>query len=62
MSLAMITDYDTWADHPVDTATVLSTMAENLGKIREILKRALPSIPEKRENCECPRILDLAGA
>lgn len=62
VSLAMITDYDTWADHPVDTATVLSTMADNLDKIREILKRTLPSIPEKRAKCECPHTLDLAGA
>ena len=62
LSLAMITDYDTWADHPVDTATVLSTMEENMNKIREILGRALPLIPEMRVKCDCSHALELAGA
>ena len=29
-SLAMITDYDVWAEEPVDIGTVLRVMAENL--------------------------------
>jgi 5'-methylthioadenosine phosphorylase len=62
LSLATITDYDIWSDHPVDTSTVLATMAENIDKVREILRRALPRIPEKRVSCDCPRTLEQAGA
>ncbi|HRU11062.1 MAG TPA: S-methyl-5'-thioadenosine phosphorylase, partial [Methanomassiliicoccales archaeon] len=32
-SLATITDYDVWAEHPVDTATVLRIMAENADRV-----------------------------
>lgn len=62
LSLAMITDYDTWSDHPVDTATVMKTMAENIDKIRALLTGAIPEIPEKRDQCDCGRTLELAGA
>lgn len=62
VSLAMITDYDTWSTHPVDTATVLATMAENMDKVRGILRAGLPNIPEKREKCDCLSALDRAGA
>lgn len=62
VSLAMITDYDTWSDHPVDTATVLATMADNMDKIRSMLRGSLPLIPENRERCACSRALEMAGA
>ncbi|QLH74401.1 MAG: S-methyl-5'-thioadenosine phosphorylase [Methanomassiliicoccales archaeon] len=61
-SLAMITDYDVWADHPVDTATVLRTMSENVDKIRALISSALPKIPEERKKCACPDTLRAAGA
>ncbi|MBC7108836.1 MAG: S-methyl-5'-thioadenosine phosphorylase [Methanomassiliicoccales archaeon] len=61
VSLAMITDYDVWAEKPVDTATVLRTMNENIDKIRRLIIRTLPLIPKKREKCECPKTLELAG-
>ena len=62
VSLAMITDYDTWSEHPVDTATVMATMTENMDKIKEILKRGIAKIPEKRTECDCPHTLEQAGA
>ena len=61
-SLAMITDYDVWADHPVDTATILRTMAENVDKIRTLIEAALPKIPAVRRKCPCPDTLKAAGA
>lgn len=61
-SLAMITDYDVWADHPVDTATILRTMAENVDKIRTLIEVALPKIPAVRKKCPCPDALKAAGA
>jgi 5'-methylthioadenosine phosphorylase len=61
-SLAMITDYDVWADHPVDTATILRTMAENVDKIRTLIESALPKIPSVRKKCDCADALKAAGA
>jgi 5'-methylthioadenosine phosphorylase len=61
-SLAMITDYDVWADHPVDTASILRTMAENVDKIRTLIEAALPKIPAVRKKCPCPDSLKAAGA
>ncbi len=61
-SLAMITDYDVWADHPVDTATVIRTMTENIDKIRSLITETLPKIPEERKACLCCRTLEDAGA
>ncbi len=62
VSLAMITDYDVWAEHPVDVDTVLRTMSENLDKIRTLIVSALPKIPEERMVCECYEALKSAGA
>ena len=62
LSLGMITDYDVWADHPVDTATVTRTMSENIQKIRDLLSSALPEVPEERKSCDCPQALKQAGA
>ena len=62
LSLAMITDYDVWADKPVDAKTVLNTMAENVDKIRKLVTSAIPKIPAERENCRCSKSLESAGA
>ena len=62
VSLAMITDYDVWAEHPVDVDTVLKTMTENLDKIRTLIVSALPKIPKERKVCECHEALKAAGA
>lgn len=61
-SLAMITDYDVWAEEPVDISTVLRVMAENVDKVRSLISAALPEIPEKRKKCPCPNTLKEAGA
>ncbi|MFP4170181.1 MAG: S-methyl-5'-thioadenosine phosphorylase [Methanomassiliicoccales archaeon] len=62
LSLGMITDYDVWAEEPVDAATVKRTMAENIQRIRDLLSSALPEIPLERERCDCPHTLEQAGA
>jgi 5'-methylthioadenosine phosphorylase len=62
VSLAMITDYDVWAEHPVDVDTILRTMAENLDKMRTLIVSTLPMIPKARKVCECHQALKAAGA
>jgi 5'-methylthioadenosine phosphorylase len=61
-SLAMVTDYDVWAEEAVDTATVLRTMAENVDKLQKLMSAALPKIPEARKKCTCADVLKEAGA
>jgi 5'-methylthioadenosine phosphorylase len=62
LSLAMITDYDVWAERPVDVSTVLETMAANQGRLKALLSAAIPKVPESRAACECPSALKAAGA
>lgn len=50
-SLAMITDYDVWADKPVNVAEVFNTMRENAGKIQKIVENAIVQL-SKRPACE----------
>jgi 5'-methylthioadenosine phosphorylase len=61
-SLAMITDYDVWAERPVDTATILRIMAENVDRIRKLLSTTIPKVPEERKRCACGSVLADAGA
>ena len=61
-SLATITDYDVWAEEPVDTATVLRTMAESIDRVRTLISATLEKIPVERNACECPNALKEAGA
>jgi 5'-methylthioadenosine phosphorylase len=39
-NLAMVTDYDVWADKPVNMEEVLKTMAANAGKITSIIEES----------------------
>lgn len=61
-SLAMITDYDVWAERPVDTSTILRTMSENMDRIRMLISNTLPRIPAERKRCDCSKVLEEAGA
>lgn len=52
-SIAQITDYDVWADHPVTQEEVFSTLQKNLKRTQQLLKEVLPRIPEHRNGCTC---------
>ncbi|MDW5563085.1 MAG: S-methyl-5'-thioadenosine phosphorylase [Methanomassiliicoccus sp.] len=60
-SLATITDYDVWAEEPVDLPTVLRVMEENVEKVQRLMAAALPKIPVERTKCACSRTLKDAG-
>ncbi|MGD0057295.1 MAG: S-methyl-5'-thioadenosine phosphorylase [Methanomassiliicoccales archaeon] len=61
VSLAMITDYDVWAEKPVNAETVIKTMAENVDKIRRLVTNGIPKIPAERRKCSCSKSLESAG-
>ncbi len=52
-SVAMITDYDVWADKPVSLEEVLETMNRNVGKVRRLISEVIPLISEERDGCPC---------
>ncbi len=60
VALAMVTDFDVWADRPVDTHEILATMRKNVDGMARVLARMLPSLLEAPE-CACARALDQAG-
>ena len=58
-TIATVTDYDVWADKPVDTSEVLKVIKENEEKVPRILQDALPVIAGARK-CSCGRRLENA--
>jgi len=61
-TLALVTDYDVWADKPVTADEVAQVMRENTEKARKVLYEVIPSLPAEPEGdkCSCCRSLDTA--
>ena len=59
VSVAMVTDYDVWADKPVSTQGILETLQENSANFKRLIMEALPGIPEER-TCGCGEALKTA--
>lgn len=58
VSMATITDFDVWVQHPVSSQDILTKLQENLGKVRTIIKDLVLMIPESRTRCSCGTSLD----
>lgn len=58
-TIALVTDYDVWAEHPVTATEVVETQRRNIESARKLLYEAIPKIPEKR-GCTCASVLDNA--
>ncbi|BAN90653.1 S-methyl-5'-thioadenosine phosphorylase [Aeropyrum camini] len=62
-TLAMVTDYDVWADRPVTAEEVERVMISNVERARRMLYDVIPKLkgePEA-ERCSCCRALDTAA-
>lgn len=61
-TLAMVTDYDVWADHPVTAEEVERIMKQNVSRAREILYKVIPHLAGEpgTGKCSCCRALDIA--
>ena len=59
-NMAMVTDYDVWADNPVNVAEVIKTMKENAGKISDIVAEASKRLHTCGRDCECQQAADEA--
>ncbi len=56
VSVAMVTDYDVWADKPVSTKEVVETMLENAAHFKKLILESIPEIPLER-TCHCGEAL-----
>ncbi len=55
-SVAMITDYDVWAEKPVTAKEVIRTMTQNVENFRRLIMEIMPAIPRERK-CSCEEAL-----
>ncbi|HTW39778.1 MAG TPA: S-methyl-5'-thioadenosine phosphorylase [Thermoplasmata archaeon] len=58
--LAMVTDYDVWADRPVEAREIVETMHKNAERMRRILAALVPKLATA-PTCRCAHALDDAG-
>ncbi|MCS7107634.1 MAG: S-methyl-5'-thioadenosine phosphorylase [Acidilobaceae archaeon] len=60
-TLAMVTDYDVWAERPVTAEEVTKVMSSNVERARKILYEVIPQLGEPEEKkCSCCKALDHA--
>jgi len=59
LGIAMITDYDVWAEKPVTAHEVEKVMSENIEKVKKLLYQLVPKVPKERK-CYCAKYLDEA--
>ncbi len=60
LSIATVTDYDVWADHPVTSAEIIETLAKNVEKTKKLIADIVPAIPAARSKCGCGHALESA--
>jgi 5'-methylthioadenosine phosphorylase len=60
-SIATVTDYDVWKDHPVCVDDIIKTMKGNIENIKRIIAETVVKIPKERA-CECKTALKSAFA
>ena len=59
--IATITDYDVWAEQPVNFEEIKRVMGQNLDNTKRILQEIIPKISAERQ-CECKDALKGSGA
>ncbi|HYA58208.1 MAG TPA: S-methyl-5'-thioadenosine phosphorylase [Thermoplasmata archaeon] len=60
VALAMVTDFDVWADRPVEAREIVTTMQRNVDRMRKVLAVLLPKAGAA-PTCSCANALDQAG-
>jgi len=60
-SIATVTDYDVWKDHPVCVDDIVKTMKGNIEIVKSIIKQAVEKMPTESA-CDCQNALKGAFA
>ena len=58
--LAMVTDFDVWAERPVEAREIVETMQRNVAQMGRLLVQLLPRAADPAK-CTCAHALDHAG-
>ncbi|MGI0140990.1 MAG: S-methyl-5'-thioadenosine phosphorylase, partial [Thermoplasmata archaeon] len=58
--LAMVTDFDVWAERPVEVSEIIATMNRNVEQMQRILGQLLPTLAAE-PTCSCAHALDSAA-
>lgn len=58
-TIAMVTDYDVWAEKPVSSDDVVKTMNQNSARFKKIIMGIIPELP-KSVSCGCRTALENA--
>lgn len=61
LCLAMVTDFDVWADKPVEATEIVATMHRNAAAMRQVFEHLLPALSEGAPTCRCAHALDDAA-
>ncbi|MEM2024937.1 MAG: S-methyl-5'-thioadenosine phosphorylase [Desulfurococcaceae archaeon] len=61
-TIAMVTDYDVWAEKPVTAEEVVKTMNMNVNKVKKLIPRIIEALPSKPDEklCSCCKCLETA--
>ncbi len=59
VTLAMVTDYDVWAERPVDAKEITEVVRTNAGRMHRILESLIPRAATE-SRCLCPSALESA--
>jgi len=59
ISIALVTDYDVWAEKPVSHHEVLDVMKKNVEKAKKLIAATIERLPLERK-CECKEALKYA--
>ncbi len=51
-SIALVTDYDVWAENPVSVEEIISTMKKNVDKAKKLFSSVIPEIKSDAK-CDC---------
>ena len=58
LSMATITDYDVWANHPVTSAEIIEMLAKNVEKTKKLIAELVATIPAARNKCTSGKTLE----
>jgi 5'-methylthioadenosine phosphorylase len=52
VSVAMVTDYDVWKEHPVNIGEIVKVISSNIDNVKSLLEKVVPRISAQRR-CAC---------
>jgi len=52
LSIATVTDYDTFKEHPTNIQDIMEVVRKNTDHIKDLITKIIPEIPQER-NCVC---------